>query len=126
MCRKAHRKSRKLSTDICFQGRQLKIVFIHLKNISDSQGTDYRFYPKYLDALTPYHTCSKFCKCLFYYFLKSLKIAVANSVDPDQTPRSAVSDLGLHCLQMSFLRDTRHKWDKVMIMKRPFHLLLER
>ena len=27
----------------------------------------------------------------------------ANSVDPDQTPRSAVSDLGLHCLQMFHL-----------------------
>ena len=30
----------------------------------------------------------------------------ANSVDPDQTPRSAASDLGLHCLPM----DARHKW----------------
>ena len=26
----------------------------------------------------------------------------ANSVNPDQTPRSAASDLGLHCLPMSF------------------------
>ena len=25
----------------------------------------------------------------------------ANSVDPDQTPRSVASDLGLHCLPMS-------------------------
>ena len=25
----------------------------------------------------------------------------ANSVDPDQTPRIAASDLGLHCLPMS-------------------------
>ena len=25
----------------------------------------------------------------------------ANSVDPDQTPRSVASDLGLHCLAMS-------------------------
>ena len=25
----------------------------------------------------------------------------ANSVDPDQTPRSAASDLGLHCLPMA-------------------------
>ena len=25
----------------------------------------------------------------------------ANSADPDQTPRSAASDLGLHCLRMS-------------------------
>ena len=34
----------------------------------------------------------------------------ANSVEPDQTPRSAASDLGLHCLPMSLLRDTRLKW----------------
>ena len=34
----------------------------------------------------------------------------ANSVDPDQTPRSAASDLGLPCLPMSFfLWDARHK-----------------
>ena len=36
----------------------------------------------------------------------------ANSVDPDQTPRSAVSDLGLHRLSLSLLWDTRHKWVK--------------
>ena len=29
----------------------------------------------------------------------------ANSTDPDQTPRSAASDLGLHCLLMSILGD---------------------
>ena len=34
----------------------------------------------------------------------------ANSVDPDQTPRSAASDLGLHCLPMSYLWDAKHKW----------------
>ena len=34
----------------------------------------------------------------------------ANSVDPDQEPRSATSDLGLHCLQMSLLWDARLKW----------------
>ena len=28
----------------------------------------------------------------------------ANYVDPDQTPRSAASDLGLHCLPISFYR----------------------
>ena len=27
----------------------------------------------------------------------------ANNVDPDQTPRSAASDQGLHCLPMSLL-----------------------
>ena len=33
----------------------------------------------------------------------------ANSVDPDQTPRSAASDLGLRCFSMSFLWDARLK-----------------
>ena len=31
----------------------------------------------------------------------------ANSVDPDQMPRSAASDLGLHCLPMSLLWKAR-------------------
>ena len=33
----------------------------------------------------------------------------ANSVDPDQTPRSVASDLDLHCLPMSHLWDAGHK-----------------
>ena len=37
----------------------------------------------------------------------------ANSEDPDQTPRSAASDLGLHCLPMSLLWDARLKWVNV-------------
>ena len=32
------------------------------------------------------------------------------SVEPDQTPRSAASDLSLHCLLLSLLRDSRLKW----------------
>ena len=31
----------------------------------------------------------------------------ANSADPDQTPRSAASDLSLHCLQMSLSWNAR-------------------
>ena len=34
----------------------------------------------------------------------------ANSVEPDQTRRSAASDLGIHCLPMSLLWDARLKW----------------
>ena len=34
----------------------------------------------------------------------------ANSGDPDQTPRSAASDLGLHCLQISLLGGSRLQW----------------
>ena len=36
----------------------------------------------------------------------------ANSVDPDQTPRSAASDPGQYCLPVSLLRDARLKWVK--------------
>ena len=39
-----------------------------------------------------------------------MSIVNANNVDPDQTLRSAASDLGLHCLPLSHLRDARHKW----------------
>ena len=34
----------------------------------------------------------------------------ANSGDPDQTPRSAASDLGLHCLPITHLRVSRLQW----------------
>ena len=40
----------------------------------------------------------------------------ANSVDPDQTPRSAASDLGLHCLPMSLLLDARLKLVKMIYL----------
>ena len=38
----------------------------------------------------------------------------ANSGDPDQTPHSAASELGLHCLPITFLRV---QWVKVKITK---------
>ena len=34
----------------------------------------------------------------------------ANSVDPDQTPHSAASDLGPHCLPLHLVRDDRNYW----------------
>ena len=37
----------------------------------------------------------------------------ANSVDPNQTSRSAASDLGLHCLPMSPKWDAKLKWVKL-------------
>ena len=36
----------------------------------------------------------------------------ANSGDPERTPRSVASDLGLHCLPMSHRKDARHIWVK--------------
>ena len=39
-----------------------------------------------------------------------------NSGDPDQTPHSVASDLGLHCLPMSHKKDARHIWIKNAII----------
>ena len=36
----------------------------------------------------------------------------ANSGDPDQTPHSVASDVGMHCLSMSHKKYTRHIWVK--------------
>ena len=36
----------------------------------------------------------------------------ANSGVPDQTPRSAASDLGLHCLPITPLQVSRLQWVK--------------
>ena len=40
----------------------------------------------------------------------------ANSGDPDQTPHSVASDLGLRYLPMSHIKDARHIWDKNAII----------
>ena len=37
-------------------------------------------------------------------------VSNANSVDPDQMPHSAASDLGLHSLPLSLSWDARYKW----------------
>ena len=54
-----------------------------------------------------------FIRGVWLVLIKSCPVEIselnANSVDPDQMPRSAASDLGLHCLPMSLLWDARHK-----------------
>ena len=50
-----------------------------------------------------------FIVSLLFFFLKIYKFST-KSVDPDQTPRSAASDLGLHCWPLSLLKKARHKF----------------
>ena len=73
---------------------------------------EYRIYPKYSDTLTPYHICSKIWTSTIHYPMLCLKIAgwVANSVDPDETPRSAASHLGLYCLLRPVCPNTYGKY----------------
>ena len=46
---------------------------------------------------------------IYYRRFAEFSESNANSVDPDQTPRFAASDLGLHCLPVSLLWDARLK-----------------
>ena len=80
---------------------------------ADSTSCNYRIYPKYSDTSTPYHICSKMWTSTIHYPMLCLKIAgwVANSVDPDGTPRSAASHLGLYCLLRPVCPNTYGKLD---------------
>ena len=42
----------------------------------------------------------------------------ANSGDPDQTPHSAASDLGLHCLPVTRLMVSNLQWLKLVLLDR--------
>ena len=41
-------------------------------------------------------------------FLIAIPVYNTNSVDPDQMPHNAASDLGLHCFPMALLYNARH------------------
>ena len=71
-----------------------------------------RFYHKYSDTPTPYHICSKIWTSTIHYPMLCLKIAgwVANSVDPDEMPRSAAPHLGLNCLLRPVCPNTYGKY----------------
>ena len=51
---------------------------------------------------------------LLPYFI-DIFVFNADSIDPNQTPRSVASDLGLHCLPMSLLCDAGRKWFKQIL-----------
>ena len=83
-------------------------------DIPTSRHVEYHIYPKYSDTSTHHHTWSKIWTFTIYYSMLCLKIAgwVANSVDPDETPRSAASHLGLHGLLRPVCLNTYGKYGK--------------
>ena len=48
--------------------------------------------------------------CVLTQVRQKMAKLFANSGDPDQMPRSAASDLGLHCLPITRLRVSRLQW----------------
>ena len=67
-------------------------LYIYIKQVIEVQ-ISYCIYPGYWDILIAYILVLKSEQA----HLQTVG-RVANSVDPDQTPRSVASDLGLHCL----------------------------
>ena len=49
---------------------------------------------------------------IFHFYLNSYRAFYDETGDPDQTPRSVASDLGLRCLPMSHKKDARLTWVK--------------
>ena len=66
---------------------------------------DYPYMPSRLFYLNSMSISNRRSVRLVFMLLTFIKIpvSIANSVEPDQTPRSASSDLELHCLPMSLL-----------------------
>ena len=46
----------------------------------------------------------------YYYCFIEISVVNANSVDPDQTPHSATSDLSLHCLPITLNGLKKHQY----------------
>ena len=59
---------------------------------------------------------------IFLQYFIAIDVLNANSVNPIQTPRSATSDLSLHCFSMSLFGDAKHKRVKgsIFLKKRHF------
>ena len=60
----------------------------------------------------------------FRYSYRNKAKLIANSGDSDHLPRSAASDMGLHCLQITRLGVSGLQWVNIMVhgrVKRPPH-----
>ena len=73
------------------------------------------FYFNSLDSFISYIRSVWLVFITVMFFFLEISELNANSVDPDQTPSSAASDLGLHCLPVSLLWDARLIWVKSKI-----------
>ena len=84
-------------------------------NMRADMQIKYRIYLNFSDTSTPYHNCFKIWTCAIYSPMLCLKFAgwVSNSVDPDETLRSAGSHLGLNCLLRVVCPNTYGKYGRL-------------
>ena len=89
-----------------------RLAYISLMVMHNALLTNYNVMPSgffYFNPLNRFiaHIQCKGClaRFLFLSHFEEISELNVNSVDPDQIPRSAASDLGLHCLPMSLLRN---------------------
>ena len=79
------------------------VILTHLRRVDSSTTTLWT-------GLFP-TACVKLVFIINICFIE-IPVVNANSEDPDQTPRSAASDLGLHCLLIIFFGVYRLEWVK--------------
>ena len=99
---------RRLWSDHMDAQANLSLLWAHMSEGTFSHVTAYMFYPFMPSGLFKLNTSDRSTSniksvwLVFYYYHVNRKkknyVFNANSVDPDQTPRSAASDLSLHCL----------------------------
>ena len=75
----------------------------------------------------PFQVKGVVASCFFLLLpcFTEITVLIANRVDPDQTPHSAASDLGLHRLSMSLVWDARNKWVKLSLRKHAYSNILK-
>ena len=84
----------------------IKNPFIHsLKNIFPSAKIN----PFTSSGLFYHNSLDQSFSSIITMFYRNIPVFTANNGDPDQTPCSAESDLGLHCLQITPLGVSRLK-----------------
>ena len=102
------------------QHNQLSSTAIEISNLSPEAALEiYPFIPNGLLYLHSLDWSISNISGVWLVFIITMLIEIhvlnANSVEPDQTPRSAASDRGLLCLPMSLLWNTRLKWVKTNV-----------
>ena len=96
----------------CKMLKRVGLIFITSGKLSELIN---RFIPSGLVCLNSLDRSISNRKGVWLFLLLcfvEIPVRNANTVDPDQTPRSVASDLGLNCLPTSLLRAARHKWIK--------------
>ena len=89
-----------------------QVKYVELRICSFYENSINRFMPNGISHRYQLEQSISVLRDVRWYFIIFIQILIENNArnsgDPDQTPRSVASDLGLHYLPMSHKKDARH------------------